>query len=266
LANKKQSTALNTYDFDGELFPSKNKKHKEIMFFVHFYMGHKKSLRRHIELVNSLGFDAFAFNLKGGNINPMDLIKKIKLPDSPISSKGALGIKNIYADQIEHMLNEISGDKIVFAFSNLGISTIQALAQRSCSDIKALICDSGPSNRLVESALNLAKVQFGISNTLLRYSFLPLFIAFWDPYLHQQAHDHLKQFPQGFPLLSIRGWKDQLIPANSIDEVFDRHEHLLWEKVSLPEAEHLKGLKDFPKEYTQGLNQFLNRYFPLKPT
>lgn len=262
MADKKQSTTLKHYSYDGELFPAKEKKHSEVIFFVHFYMGNKKALRRHIELVNELGFDAFAFNLKGGNFNPKDWLLKLKLPDSPISSKGELGIKNIYADQIEHMLNEVPGKKIVFSFSNLGISTIQALAQRSCNDITALICDSGPSNRLPESVMNLAKEQFGISNYFLRASFLPLFIAFWDPYLHQQVHEHLRSFPKDFPILSIRGWKDSLIPANSIDEVFDRHEQLQWEKLSLPEAEHLKGLKDFSSEYIPGLKKFLNQHFP----
>lgn len=261
MASKKQPTALNSYSFDGELFPAKNKKHPELVFFVHFYMGNKKALRRHIELVNSLGFDAFAFNLKGGNLNLKNWIQKIHIPKAPLSSKGALGMKKVYADQIEHMLNEVPGDKIVFAFSNLGISAIQALAERSCSDIKALICDSGPSNRLIESAMNLAREQFGISNYFLRLSILPLFIAFWDPYLHQKVHDHLKLFPKNFPILSIRGWQDSLIPASSIDEVFDRHEHLLWEKLSLPKATHLKGLKDFPQEYIPGLTQFLTQYF-----
>lgn len=262
MAEQKHSATLKEYSLGGEYYPAQNKRHSEIVFFVHFYMGHKKALKRHIDLVNELGFDAFAFNLKGGQFHFKDWPKHKKWPDSPISSKGSLGYKNVYADQIEHMLNEVAGAKIVFSFSNVGISAIQALAQRSCNDVKALICDSGPSHRLIESAMNLSKEQFGISNYLLRVSFLPFFITFWDPYLHQQVHEHLKNFPENFPILSIRGWNDSLIPPTSIDEVFERHEHLQWQKLSLPQATHLSGLKEYPEDYIPGLKKFLLQYFP----
>ena len=48
---------------DGELFKSAQKKSETLIFFAHHFQGHKKALRRHIEFVNELGFDAYVFNL-----------------------------------------------------------------------------------------------------------------------------------------------------------------------------------------------------------
>ena len=46
------------YPDDGELFKAQQRKSDILIFFVHFFQGHKKALKRHIELVNELGFDA----------------------------------------------------------------------------------------------------------------------------------------------------------------------------------------------------------------
>ena len=46
---------MTSYPDDGELFKAKQKKQVKLIFFAHFFKGHKKALRRHIELVNELG-------------------------------------------------------------------------------------------------------------------------------------------------------------------------------------------------------------------
>lgn len=238
--------------FNGEFFLARNKKFKELIFFVHFYEGSKKQLLRHIKFVNELGFDAFAFQLQGNHKN---LISWKPL----ISTKGLFGVKHVYADQIESLLNLIPGKKILFTFSNPTASAIEAMARRQCSDTVALICDSGPSARFLDSALSLAAHEYNIKPAPLRWSITPVLSMGWSPFFHKDIFKDLNSFPKGFPILSIRGWKDKLIPAKHIDEVFEPHSQLEWSKLSLPEAEHLTGLRDFKEDYKPAVEKFLAR-------
>jgi pimeloyl-ACP methyl ester carboxylesterase len=234
---------------NGEIFAAPKKKYEETIFFVHFYGGNKKALQRHIKWVNSLGYDAFAFNLEG----------RSWLLDIPVTSGLHLGWKHYYADQIEALLNEIPGQKIMYAFSNPSAAAIEALARRHCADIRALVCDSGPSGHFVTSVANLIKQE-------KKYPWIPtLALAavssfFWDPPFENNIHRDLENLPQNFPILSIRGWKDPLIPPDHIDAVFDPHPGLEWRKLALPEAGHLNGLRDFPQEYQPPVEKFLNSF------
>lgn len=245
----------------GEIFKSPQKKFDELVFFVHFFNGNKKLLRRHIDFVNTLGFDAFAFNLHGGFGNPKDFLK-LKLPELPISSKGKLGVKHVYADQIEQMMNLLPQKKIVYAFSNPAASAIEALALRQCSDVVALICDSGPSSKLMGSLVNLIKQEFKINFLPARIVLSPVFAYLWDIDLHETIHADLQKFPPNFPILSIRGWKDPLISPSHIDALFEPHDNLNWQKLNLPEAAHLNGMKDFSAEYKAGVQKFLGSLMP----
>lgn len=236
--------------FDGEFFLSRKKKYEELIFFVHFYEGSKKQIIRHIKLVNDLGYDAFAFNLHGNHKNILSL-------QPPISAKGFFGAKHIYADQIEFLLNQIPGKKIMYTFSNPSAAAIEALARRHCSDILGMICDSGPTARFVPSAYNLYTHEYKMKPWALRVALAPILSLGWSPFFHRDLHKDLNSFPQGFKILSIRGWKDLLIPPNHIDEVFEPHKQLEWSKLSLPEAEHLTGLRDFKEEYVPTVEKFL---------
>lgn len=236
---------------DGEYFRSSNKRSDVLVFFVHFYKGNKKILKRHIEAVNKLGFDAFAFNMR-------DEMKSFK--DFPMASSGQFGLKHCLADQIERLLNLLPGKKIIFSFSNPTAAAIESIYRRNCSDILALIADSGPSGKYLQSALNLFNIEKKIKFLPFRIAMTPLFSMAWSPYLHKDMHTHLAAFPAGFPILSIRGWKDELIPPDHIDAVFEPHSNLDWTKLSLPEARHLTGLRDFPLEYERALSTFLNPF------
>lgn len=238
--------------FDGEFFLTKNKKFEELIFFVHFYEGSKRHILRHIRLANKLGFDAFSFHLKGSHKD----LAEFKLP---ISAKGRFGAKHIYADQIETLLNLIPGKKIVFSFSNPSASAIEAMARRKCTDTIALICDSGPSGSFIPSAFKLFTHEYNLKPWPLKFALMPFLSVGWSPFFHKDLHTDLKTFPQGFKILSIRGWKDALISANEIDDVFEPHKQLDWIKLSLPEAEHLTGLRDFSEDYVPVVKNFLEK-------
>ncbi len=240
------------YPDDGEIFKATKKKHKELVFFVHFYHGHKKALQRHIAFVNELGYDAYAFNLKD------EMADHFGLPYSHISKK--FGLKHALADQIELHLNLLTEykSKIMFAFSNVAACAIEVMARRNDLGMKALICDSGPTMNFVDSAYKLYKYARPIKFLPLRLLATPLLAYGWSPDLHKDVPKDLMKFPKGFPVLSIRGWKDPLMVASDIDKVFEPCTHLVWQKLSLPEAEHLTGLRDFPNEYKPAVKDFLN--------
>lgn len=238
------------YPDQGELFKASNKKHDALIFFVHFYLGHKKALLRHIRLVNQLGYDAYVFNIK-------DKLKDhYGLPYSLVSHK--FGLKHAIADQIEEHMNLLTEypKKIAYAFSNVSACCIEAMARRPHQDFIALICDSGPSLNFMDSAYALYKHSNPVALPL-RFIAAPLMAYGWSKDMHKDIPGDLMKLPQGFPVLSIRGWKDPLIKPNDIDLCFEPCKNLVWQKLSLPEAGHLTGLRDFPQEYKPVVDEFL---------
>ncbi len=239
----------------GELFKAEHKKSETLIFFAHFFQGHKKALKRHIEFVNELGYDAYAFNLKD---SPK---AHYYVPYSHVSKR--FGMKHALADQIEEHF-ELMTDyktKIIFAFSNVTGCCMEFMARRFAkghTDIKAMVCDSGPGRNFVYSSYKLLEHQIGVKSIPLRILSTPLVAFGWDPSLHKDIEKDLNHFPKNFPILSIRGWRDPMISPKHIDQIFEKHKQLQWKKLSLPEAAHLNGLRDFPSEYKPGLSQFLN--------
>lgn len=242
--------AKKEFAFGGELFLSRKKKYEELIFFVSFYGGVKKQLLRHIRFVNQLGYDAFTFDLQGSHRDWINL-------KAPISSRGHFGVKHLYADQIEKLLNDLPGKKIIFSFSNPCGSAFEAMARRKCSDTPAMICDSGPTDKFMPSVVKLLEYEMSLKSLPIRLALALPFALFWSPFFHKDLHTDLAKFPKHFPLLSIRGWKDKLIPPAHIDGVFEPHENLDWQKLGLPEAEHLAGLRDFKEDYQPVVKNFL---------
>ena len=240
------------YPDEGELFKAEQKKSDHLIFFAHFFKGHKKVLRRHVELVNELGYDAYVFNLLD------DFGDHYFVPYSEISEK--FGMKHALADQIEEHLNELPEykTKIMFAFSNVAGAAIEAMARRDIKDVIALICDSGPGASFVYSSYKLAQEQFKLNFLPLKVLATPVIMYGWSKDKNKDVPEDLKRLPKGFPVLSIRGWKDKLISPSHIDKIFEPCKNLNWVKLALPEAGHVTGLRDFPAEYRAGLESFLN--------
>ncbi len=260
-------SAKASFPYEGRLVKSRNKKFEETILLVPFFGSEQRELARHVKFLNDLGYDATLFSLQKapmildfnqGLLTPLKRWKEIK--DNlkvPISSQLKFGLKHVYADQIENMLNLLPGKKIVFAFSNPGAAAIEALARRKCVDVVGAVFDSGPSGKFVDSFVNLAKYDWKINSLALRQVLAPLLSYAWSPYLHKDTQTDLKQFPKGFKILSIRGWKDRLIPPDHIDAIFDPHPDLDWRKLSLPESDHLVGLRDYRSEYAPAVEKFL---------
>ena len=83
-------------------------------------------------------------------------------------------------------------------------------------------------------------------------------MAVWSTGHESSLHHDLNLLPENFPILSIRGWKDRMVPLKAIEGAFEGHDQLGLEILSLPGAGHLKGLKDFPGEYIPRVTKFLN--------
>lgn len=244
---------MSNFPDEGELFKASNKKHEALIFFVHFYDGHKKAMLRHIRFVNQLGYDAYAFNLQ-------DQMKQhYMVPYSYISHK--FGLKHALADQIEQHLDLLADykNKIMFAFSNVSACAIEVMARRPDIKFNGMICDSGPTLEFMNSAYKLYTHAKPIQSWPLKLITAPVFATAWSKDFHKDVPEDLKKFPDGFQILSIRGWKDKLITPKGIDQIFESCTNLAWQKLALPEAEHLTGLRDFPNEYKPAVTDFLER-------
>jgi hypothetical protein len=262
MADKKSKSQTLIYPDQGELIQaSPTKKSGYLVFFVHFLNGHKKALKRHVQLVNELGYDAYIFNLKD------DFKDHNYIPYSSRTKK--IGLKHVIADQIQDHLNLFPQykNKMVFAFSNIAGCAIEAMVRRlpKENDIHGLICDSGPGMSFLRSSYNLFKYEFKMQSFLLRAALTTPFALAWSPQMNSDIHDDLEKLPDQFPILSIRGWRDQLISVESINAVFEPHGHLKWKKLNLPEAVHITGLRDFPNEYKPPVIDFLEQFIAVAP-
>jgi hypothetical protein len=237
------------------------KKTDTLVFFCHFFQGHKKALKRHYDFVNELGFDAYGFNLNDSAKN------HYYLPYSERSHK--FGMKHALADQIQDHLDLVM-DRfpqrkiVVFAFSNVAGCAIEAMARKFNSNegtqFSALVCDSGPGAQFFFSSFKLIEQQLKVTSLPLKIIGTPLVAYGWSPSLNKDIAADLNEFPKHFPVLSIRGWKDKLIAPKHIDQIFEGAKSIQWKKLSLPLAEHLTGLRDYPDEYKPQVQNFLNDF------
>ncbi len=232
-------------------FPSNARKYEEKIVFVHFFGGSVEHLIRHIRLVNSLGFDAIAFNL---SYNKKTFLKS--KPYSRVSKR--FGLEHKWADEIRDVLDFVSGDKIIFSFSNPTASALEAMTLPERSDVKGLICDGGPFVRMPLCTWNLMREQFQIENPILRLGASIGTYFLWSPFHKKYLSESLSHLPASFPILSIRAWKDKLVPVAAIDDAFKNQDHLDLQILEIPIAEHLTGLRDAPEVYKPRLRDFLS--------
>ena len=232
---------------DPKFYLSKNKiSGSPTIVFVHFYGGHQRILRRHISIVNELGYDAFAYNMPD--------FAGLRLS---LFYRGRFGLKHLFTHMLSFFLDQIEGKKIIFAFSNPCAAAIESIYDRTKekrNDVVALICDSGPSQAFLRSAWNLAIKLQG------QYYLMALFAFFWSFRLHRELRYQLRRFPANFPILSIRGGSDVVIPPWHIDKAFRKLDtYVKVTPVTIPEASHLDACKKFPELNKNTLENWLKK-------
>ena len=236
-------------------FHSAHRRFQELVVFVPFFGSHERDLQQHLDMVNELGYDAVAFDFA---VSPQSYIFSPRL-----ARKTKVGLLYLWADEIEDVLDSFVEPKILYTFSGPAAAAFHALVARmkreSGTDVKAMICDSGPFLNIWGSIWSFLKNEYKIP-FIARVPALFLSVAIW-------GHDHadvlqndLHALPSQFPILSIRGWNDPLIPPSLIDEVFESVKQINLQVFALPEASHLDGLRLFKKEYSLRVQRFLEPY------
>ena len=247
-----------TFPFDAELMPAKNRRYFETVVLVHHFGGSRRTVLRHARLLNDLGFDCLRFDLIFHHSKPQKNL--------PITADLKFGVRHVWSDQIESILNALPGRKILYTFSMPSSSAFQAIAKRHGRDVSGIICDGGPFLQMHKCLWNLYEHEYKVENRLMRASFTGASLVLWGLAFKKQMKEALEDIPQGFPVLSIRGWQDKLVPVSAIDEFFALQKNIDLETLALPEADHLAGLRDFPDEYIPRVEGFLKRIATAKTT
>lgn len=221
---------------------------KPTVVLIHNTWSSYKAFRRHIKFLNELGYTCVAFDLK------MATVADGKNLVGWLTSKKL--IYKIWRDEVTTVLNEVSGDKIIYGFSCPAMGGL--LASDGRSDVKAVICDGGPFDDMWDCTYRLFEQFQSIPSKPLRHVITS--IGVWR-YGYESIHELSKvlaRWPHNRPILSIRGDKDPLVYPECIEKIFAPHQNLNITKVHLPEGRHLDGLKNFPEIYKPTVTNFLN--------
>ena len=230
--------------------PAPTKRFRETIVFVHHFGGSQRTVLRHIKLVNMMGFDAVRFNL---SFNELKLGQTL-----PITSSLRFGAAYVWIDQVESILNALPGRKILYSFSMPSFGAMGAIANRKASDVAGWICDGGPFLQLLRCTWNLLGQQYNVENPLLKALYTgTAYFLFGGVELSLPRWS--LAFPEKFPILSIRGERDPLVPASAIEDVLAFTPQADIERLSLPQGGHLDGLKKFPVLYEPVVRAFLTR-------
>jgi len=244
-----KSSKINSLPYNAILHEPPQKKSEVVFILIHHYGGNNKTLKRHIMLVNSLGYAAISFELEGAHN------QKVFFP--PISKNFKWGLRFVWADRIENILNKVPGEKIIFSLSNPSNSMIDAVHRTKGKNIKAIICDGGPFFDIYKCYWNLFThaFKYPIPLRLLQLVFGAIY---WNPLFYKsQTKKQLKTFSHKIPLLSIRAEDDKLVPVSSIDKCLSTYPKNNITQVLIPDTGHLMGIKYKKQEYHQVISDFL---------
>ena len=234
---------------EGEWNLSTNKIHEATIVLVHHFGGSKRTLLRHARLLNELGYNCVRFNLK---FNMTEAPQKISL-----TGDFKIGLRRIWADQIQDVLNVTPGPKIIYSFSMPGAAAVEAISRRKAYQILGLVCDSGPFLQIVKATWRLYEISYKIENSFVRGFYTLLSFSMWGLKFRSEIKGYFSEFPKGFRILSIRGGADRLVPPLTIDEFFSLALDCQVEVLDLPDADHLEGLKKFSQIYVARVKSFL---------
>lgn len=245
--------------FDAEFSAAKQRMFQETAVFVHHFGGDRRSSLRHVRLLNDLGVDCVRFSLSPKPSRPGrgGFVWLRRSP--PIAADLRWGLRGVWADQIEGVLNAIPGRKLLYCFSMPSASAIEALGRRRASDVSALVCDGGPFARLAECTWNLYEREYEVQSRVARAAFVGASMLLWGLGFQREMRRSLLQIPRGFSVLSIRGDRHQWILAAAIEDFWRMQDHLDVRRFLLPQGAHLDGLRRFPEEYAHEVERFLSQ-------
>lgn len=239
--------------YEGFILEPSNLRFKETIVFTHHWGGQKNSPRAHMDYVASLGFRSISFSQSFHS--PKSLRPRVDLLPQAFG-----GLRHVWAQELSEILDLTEGDKILFSFSMPSGSALMSLGDRNAKDIKAWICDGGPFLKPHTCYWNYFKYQKPIKNWILRESaVLGSYLLFGNLGFKKDAQKAFSKLPSQFPILSIRGWQDPLVPPSAIEELFSLAPEANVEVLSLPEAGHIDGLKKSPNEYKTRVKRFLEK-------
>jgi len=235
--------------FEGEWGRAPERKFRETVVFVHHFAGSTRNVLRHVKMANDLGFDTVRFPLLFNKVLPGEQL--------PITADLKFGARHVWAGQLESVLNSIPGRKIVYSFSMPSNGALEAIAKRRAKDVAAWVCDGGPFLQIFKCSWNLFEHQFRVQSKLIRGLYTSFSYFIFGRGLEQDVPKFLSQLPDGFPILSIRGAKDPLVPEDAIDDVFKSSTKLALEILVIPNGMHLDGLKNHDDDYRPKVSRFL---------
>lgn len=217
---------------------------------MHHFGGSPISLARHLLLANEMGFDAVAFQLKFNRITLMQF--------PPVTRNYRFGAPEVWAEQISDILASIPERKVLFSLSSPGSGALLSIARRNPQDIIGWICDGGPFAQIQRCLWNLFTHEYTVANPVTRIAKTRFAVHLLGGRRYKKTcDDALSLIPPRFPILSIRAWKDKLVPMQAIEEFFAGAKQLQLEVFSMPEVGHLQGLSRSPKEYKLRVQKFL---------
>lgn len=241
---------MNQLPYNAEWMRAAQKRSPLTIVFVHHFGGSKRTVLRHVKMVNELGYDAIRFDLI---LQDQTSLKNL----FPITADLKVGMRHFWAQQVEAILNAIEGPKVLFTFSMPSTAAIEAIGQRNAQDVRGWICDGGPFSQLLRCTWNLFQHEYKVKSQILRGVLTVAATAVWGLHYERDLKASLAQIPARFPVLSIRGGKDPLVPEMAIEEFFDLQDHLSVQVYVIPEAHHLDGIKVAPAEYRDRIATFL---------
>lgn len=227
---------------------ARTRSFKETIVFIHHFGGHGASTKRHQEFVNELGFDCVSFTLDCEWKPSMDMT-----------------LREVWAEQLSSVLDQTPGDKIIYSFSSLSMTVPYVLVEDGRRDIRAWICDGGPFLEMFHCFQNYYTYQKKLTGFENYLATVIGYVVIGAVGLGRKAKHWLQNFPPDFPVLSIRAGRDKLVPARAIEKFFVGAKGLKLQRLEIPEAQHLEGLKNFPEVYKPVVKDFLLKHAsPLK--
>lgn len=210
---------------------------KPTVVFVHNYAGNRDSSTQHQDMVLTMGFNCFSFDMT------------TRLKDAKISD---------WATELGSILDAIEGDKILYTFSFPSVSVPTLLARGERKDVRAWIADGGPFCEIYQCYWNLLTfLKYG--NPLQRFLSTGYnYLAAGGPLYTMFARRNLARM-QPLKILSIRNRRDPLVPPRAIDKFWALNRNLSVERVEIESRGHLDGIEADRFKYESTVQNFLNR-------